>query len=102
MLHPLDGAELAVIRLVWLGTKCERYYRVVSANPVRAQRKLVGYWSNLDEAHTAVLALYERAIGRAIGAGGQQPQLQVPLQKPPPEPYALGQAERPQTHASRV
>ena len=102
VLHPLDGSPLAVIRVVWLGPMREPYYRVVSANPDRSQRKLAGYWSNLDEAHTAALALYEQATGRAIGAGDQKPKLRVPPQKPPPDPHEPGRAARPERHASRV
>jgi hypothetical protein len=102
VLHPLDGQPLAVVRLIWLGPRREPYYRAVTANPDRDARKLIGYWGNLDDAHTACLALYERATGRALGAGDRAPQLQVPPQKPPPERFEPGVAARPRVHSSRA
>lgn len=45
VLHPLDGQPLAIIRLVYLGARREPYYRAVTANPDRAERKLIGYWA---------------------------------------------------------
>lgn len=43
VLHPLNGQPLAIVRLVYPGPRREPYYRAVTANPDRAQRKLVGY-----------------------------------------------------------
>lgn len=84
VLHPLDGQPLAIIRLVWI--EGEPFYRAVSANPDREQRKLIGYWGDLDTAHHACLALWEQATGRAISGGNQKPGMTVPAQKPPPKP----------------
>ncbi|WP_413318332.1 hypothetical protein AA0Z99_00205 [Agrococcus sp. 1P02AA] len=102
VLHPLTGAELAVTRLVWHGPWQEPYFRVVSANSEREQRKLIGYWGTLDDAHTACLAVYERATGKSISGGDLPPNLHVPAQKPPPEPHTTGQPARPQLHSSRA
>lgn len=101
-LHPLDGQHLAVIRLIYLGARREPYYRAVTANPDRARRVLIGYWGTLDDAHTACLALYERATGKGLAGGDRKPQLQVPAQKPPPEPVEQGKAARPRLHSSRA
>lgn len=102
VLHPLDGSALAVVRVVWLGPKREPYYRVVSANPDRALRKLAGYWGNLDEAHNAALALYELATGESICGGDRPPRLEVPSQKPRPGPFESGRAARPERHGARA
>lgn len=101
VLHPLTGQPLAIIRLVWLGARREPYYRAVTANPDRAARKLVDYWGTLDDAHAAVLALYERATGQSISGGNAKPTLQAPAQKPPPAALEQGKAARPRLHASR-
>ncbi|WP_206446549.1 hypothetical protein [Agrococcus sp. KRD186] len=58
MLHPLDGARLAVVRLLLRGPRREPHYRAVTAHPDRAQRRLLGYWSSVDEAHEAALTLF--------------------------------------------
>lgn len=102
VLHPLTGLPLAIIRLIYLGPRREPYYRAVTANPDRAQRKLVGYWGDLDDAHTACLALHEKATGRSISGGDRQPQMHVPAQKPPPGKHETGRAVRPQRHATRA
>lgn len=73
--QPPRGGQAGVAR-----PEAEQYYRVVSANPDRSQRQLAGTWSNLDEAHTAALALYELATGHAIAAGDQKPKLELPPQ----------------------
>lgn len=90
VLHPLDGAPLAVVRLVLLGPRREPYYRAVTAQPDRAQRRLLGYWSSVEQAHEAALALFERSTGRALSGGDGRPQRAVPPQKPPPQPYPSG------------
>lgn len=102
MLHPLDGQPLAIIRLVYLGARREPYYRAVTANPDRGRRVLVGYWGSLDDAHTACLALHERATGRSLSGGDRAPQLQVPVQKPPPQAVEQGKAARPRLHSARA
>lgn len=102
VLHPLDGQPLAIVRLVWLGPRREAYYRAVTANPERAARKLIGYWPTLDDAHTACLALYERATGRSLSAGNRPPSLTVPPQKPPPLEHREGMAARPRLHSARA
>ncbi|WP_072312886.1 hypothetical protein [Agrococcus sp. Marseille-P2731] len=102
VLHPLSGQPLAIIRLLWLGPRREPYYRAVTANPRRELRKLVGYWGTLDDAHTACLAMHERAAGRSVDGGDRAPTLQVPAQKPPPATQRPGMAARPQLHSSRA
>ncbi|SFS17981.1 hypothetical protein SAMN04487783_2469 [Agrococcus baldri] len=92
VLHPLDGAPLAVVRLVLLGPRREPYYRAVTAHPDRSQRRLLGYWSSVDEAHEASLALFERSTGRSTSGGDDRRQRAVPPQKPPPAPYPTGRA----------
>lgn len=101
VLHPLNGQPLAIVRLVYLGPRREPYYRAVTANPDRAQRKLVGYWGTLDDAHTGCLALYEQASGESVAGGNTKPHMQAPAQKPPPEPHTPGTAARPELHAAR-
>ncbi len=90
VLHPLDGAPLAVVRLVQLGPRREPYYRAVTAQPDHSQRRLLGYWSSVEEAHEAALALFERSTGRSLGGGDGRSRRGVPPQKPPPGPYGAG------------
>lgn len=92
VLHPLDGSHIAVIRLVLLGPHRDPFYRVVTPQRDRSERKLLGYWSTLERAHDAALALYERATGSAIEGGGRPPGREVSAQKPPPRGYPTGVA----------
>jgi ribosomal protein S16 len=94
VLHPLDGAHVAVIRLMLLGPKREPFYRVVTPEPDRSRRQLLGYWGTLDEAHEAALALLEQHTGEAIEGGGRKSSRRVPPQKPPSPPYPTGVAAR--------
>lgn len=84
VLHPLDGRPIAVVRLVLLGPAREPYYRAVTPEDDRSQRRLIGYWSSVDHAHDGVLALYERASGRSTSGGGREPARPLVPQKPPP------------------
>lgn len=80
--HPLSGEEIAIVRLIHL--EGEPYYRAVTANPDRAQRKLVGYWGSAQDAHDGVLAILEAASRRSITGGNQAPSMPLVPQKPPP------------------
>lgn len=102
VLHPLDGRPIAVVRLVALGPRREPYYRAVSPEPDRPQRRLVGYWGSLDEAHDGVLALYEHLSNRALAGGDAPPSRPLVPQKPPPAPFEPGKASRPRLHSSRA
>lgn len=126
VLHPLDGRPVAVVRLVLLGPTREPYYRAVTPEDDRSQRRLIGYWSSVDHAHDGVLALFERASGRSTSGGGREPARPLVPQKPPPcaptaaplpgasapqrragaatarPPQRQGYAARPALHASRA
>lgn len=78
VLHPLDGPHIAVVRLVLLGPHRDPFYRVVTPERGRSQRRLLGYWATLELSHEAALALYERATGSAIEGGGRPPSRIVP------------------------
>ncbi|WAC66041.1 hypothetical protein OVA14_12215 [Agrococcus sp. SL85] len=84
VLHPLDGHRIAIVRLVALGPRREPYYRAVTPEADRAERRLIGYWASVDHAHDGVLALYERASGRSTSGGGRAPARPLVPQKPPP------------------
>ena len=56
VLHPLGGRPLAVVRLLVLRPNREPYYRAVSREPQREQRRLIGYRGSLEHAHDGVLA----------------------------------------------
>jgi|GEM_PF-5780134 len=73
VLHPLDGRPLAVVRLLILGPNREPYYRAVSPEPKREQRRLIGYWGSLEHAHDGVLALYEHLSRKSLSGGDMAP-----------------------------
>jgi hypothetical protein len=102
VLHPLDGAHVAIVRLVLLGPTSEPFYRAVTPEPDRTRRELLGYWGTLEEAHEAALALLEQRTGQAIEGGGRPPSRQVPPQEPPSAPHPTGQPARPRLHSSRA
>lgn len=99
---PLSGEAVAIVRMVELGRRRELYYRAVTANPDRSQRKLIGYWGTPDEAHDGTLALYEHGSGSSINGGDMKPSLPLLPQKPAPvDDGAAGVAARPRQHAAR-
>lgn len=69
--HPLDGAMIAIIRLVHLGPAREPYYRAVTANPDPAQRRLIGYYGSAQDAHDASMYMLEQATGTGVSGGGE-------------------------------
>lgn len=75
----------AVIRCVVIAG--DEYWRVVTGDQDRAQRRLVGYWGSLDEASHNALAYVERQLPSAWMATGTAtfttPREMTP-QKPPP------------------
>lgn len=90
---PLDGHLIAIVRLVRLGSRAEPYFRAVTPEADRSQRRLIGYWGSAEEAARGVLALYERATGRALSGGGNRPStMQLVPQKPPPVDPPAGYA----------
>lgn len=105
VLHPLDGHAIAIVRLVQLGPRREPYYRAVTPEPEteRVQRRLIGYWGSVDEAHEGVLALYEHASGRSLAGGDRPPSRPLVPQKPPPESaQRQGMPARPRLHSARA
>lgn len=102
MLHPLDGTPLAVVRLLILGPNREPYYRAVSPEPEREQRRLIGYWGSLEHAHDGVLALYEHLSRRSLAGGDMPPSRPLVPQKPPPRVHERRRAARPVKHSSRA
>lgn len=102
MLHPLDGRPLAVVRLLVLGPNREPYYRAVSAEVDRSQRRLIGYWGSLEHAHDGVLGLYEHLSRRSLAGGDMAPSRTLVPQKPPPGAPEPGRAARPAKHSSRA
>lgn len=102
MLHPLDGRSIAIVRLVLLGPRREPYYRAVSPESDRSQRRLIGYWAPIDHAHDGALALYEQLSGESLSGGGRAPTRQLVPQKPPPGERPPSYAARPAKHASRA
>ena len=84
MLHRLDGRPLAIVRLLTLGPNREPYYRAVSPEPDRAQRRLIGYWGSPEHAHDGVLALYEHASRKSLAGGDMPPSRPLVPHKPPP------------------
>lgn len=99
---PLEGLVVAIVRLVELGRRREHYYRAVTANPDRSQRRLIGYWGSADDAHDGVLALYEHGTGRSLSGGDTKPSRALVPQKPPPPDEPPGMAARPAVHSSRA
>lgn len=106
VLHPLDGRPIAVVRLLVLGPNREPYYRAVSPETDRTQRRLIGYWGTLDHAHDGVLALYEHASRRSLSGGDLPPSRTLVPQKAPPgertPEHRTGYAARPAKHGSRA
>lgn len=103
VLHPLDGHAIAIVRLVQLGPRREPYYRAVTPELERSQRRLIGYWGGIDEAHEGVLALYEHASGRSLAGGDRPPSRPLVPQKPPPgEGGRAGRPARPRLHSARA
>lgn len=99
---PLDGLVVAIVREVELGRRHEHYYRAVTANPDRSQRKLIGYWGSPSDAHDGVLALYEHGTGRSLLGGDTRPSRPLVPQKPPPRVEPPGMAARPALDSSRA
>lgn len=102
VLHPLDGRPLAVVRLLILGPNREPYYRAVSPEPQREQRRLIGYWGSLEHAHDGVLALYAHLSRKSLSGGEMAPTRALVPQKPPPGEQEAGRASRPAKHSSRA
>ncbi|GAA1420506.1 hypothetical protein GCM10009640_09930 [Agrococcus citreus] len=102
VLHPLDGRPPAVIRLLVMGPNREPYYRAVSPEPDRSQRRLIGYWGSLEHAHDGVLALYEHLSQRSLAGGDMPPSRPLVPQKPAPGAPEQRRAARPAKHSTRA
>ncbi len=100
--NPLDGQPLAIIRMVRLGARRERYYRSVTANPDPAARRLVGYWGRPEDAECGTLAIYEHGTGRSLSGGDLPARREVVPQKPPPTYPIVGYAAPVQVRAEHA
>lgn len=84
---------IVVHRRVYVVIRCieiagQEYWRVVTGEEVRSQRRLVGYWGTFDEASTNAIAYVEQQLPPAWLATNtatfRSPGKMTP-QKPPPE-----------------